>query len=331
MRHMPFFRWVLTLGFVLFACAAGVYAAGTDDWPDTQQIDLTVIDEKPDGSCRVQWHDPFQERTREAAYHCDPGRGDLLKAPQYSAHEGWETGFLLTEGPERGNLEELAPEPTRPEDVLLLLAIPLIALGLVGGNLRALPRVLGVQARLVRRTTELSGAARRAAEDYERAVSAVREAHRHTALGQGDDDAPTSPLVTALWVLREAGPEARETALLGQVLTERLNVLLDDAAPAAGLRSMLGAGPVARQHAALAVAELRPLLAAAERDGLPERFAQTSVDMLRGQDTNSAALAAAADFARDPEPYELLLARLAGPAVPARTPSPRRARWLRRR
>ncbi|MEW2344623.1 hypothetical protein [Streptomyces griseoaurantiacus] len=123
---------------MLFACAVGLYAAGTHR-PETRQVDLTVLDERPDGSCGVQWYGPPQERTREAAYACGPERSDLLKAPRYAEDEGWETGFLVIEGPERRNLEQLAPEPTRPEDVLLVLGVPLIALGLLGGNLRALP------------------------------------------------------------------------------------------------------------------------------------------------------------------------------------------------
>ncbi|MEU8458633.1 hypothetical protein [Streptomyces griseoaurantiacus] len=48
---------MLTLGFVLFACAVGLYAAGTHR-PETRQVDLTVLDERPDGSCGVQWYDP---------------------------------------------------------------------------------------------------------------------------------------------------------------------------------------------------------------------------------------------------------------------------------
>lgn len=141
MRHVPFFRWVLTLGCVLFACSVGLYAGG-QDLPEARQIDLTVLDEKPDGSCRVRWIDPYQKRAREASHQCDPGRSDLLKAPQYSDSRGygWESGFMLTEGSDRGNLEDLAAEPDLGySDVFLLLGAPLIALGLLGGNLRALP------------------------------------------------------------------------------------------------------------------------------------------------------------------------------------------------
>ncbi len=325
MRHMPFFRWVLTLGFVLFACAVGLYAAAPD-LPEARQIDLTVLDEEPDGSCTVRWSDPYQKREREASYQCDPGRSDLLKASQSSGSGGygWESGFMFTEGPDRGNLEDLsAGQDLERPDVFLLLGTSLIAVGLIGGNLRALPRVLGVQARLVRRATELSEAAMSTVEDYERAVAAVEEAGRQDALPNGADNTRDSQLVTALWVLREAGPQAREATALARELTGRLHGLLDDAAPAAGLRSMLQAGPAARFAAARAVADLRMLLDDAERNGLRERLAQTSVDLLRGQDTDRAALAAASDFAGNPTAYRHLLAQLTRPEVhPATPPSP---------
>ncbi|WP_435841087.1 hypothetical protein [Streptomyces fagopyri] len=329
---MPFFRWVVALGFLSFACAVGLYATGSD-LPEARQIDLTVLDEKSDGSCRVRWTDPYEKRTREAPYHCDPGRSDLLKAPQYSDSHGygWETGFMLTEGPQRGNLEDLTTEQDLGSaDIFLLVGIPLIALGLLGGNLRALPRVLGVRSRLIRRANELLQAATTAAEDYDRAVAAVGEAKRHDVLPDEAGSDSGSRLITALWVLREAGPQARQTAALGRKLTERLHRLLDDAAPAAGLRSMLQAGPGERLKAAQAVAELRPLLAGAERNGVPERFAQTSVDLLRGQDEDLAALAAVTDFAGDPLAYRHLLAQLTPFAVLPGTASSRRGRSSRR-
>ncbi|MGW9453373.1 hypothetical protein [Streptomyces sp. NPDC055632] len=330
---------MLTLGVVLFACSVGLYAAGPD-LPEARQIDLTVLDEKPDGSCRVRWIDPYQKRAREASYRCDPGRSDLLKAPEYpdSRGYGWASGFMLTEGPERGDLEELVEPGPGPADGLLVAGVLLVAVGLVGGNLRALPRVLGVEARLLRRAARLSASAGWAAGDYERAVAAVHEAKRHAVLPRNADGIPDGVpgprLVTTLWVLREAGPQAREAAVLGRQLAARLDGLLDDAAPAAGLRSMLRAGPTARLHAARAVAELRPLLSGAERNGLPERFAQTSVDLLRGQDADRAALAAGTDFAAEPAAYRHLLAELTGPEPAARPPAPfprRGRRWHRRR
>ncbi|MFG2312387.1 hypothetical protein ACGFS9_27515 [Streptomyces sp. NPDC048566] len=333
MRHVPFFRWVLTLGFVLFTCAVGLYAFGPG-LPDTRQIDLTVLDEKPDGACRVRWHDPYQDRTREEPYRCDPGRSDLLKAPQWAdgGGYGWESGFMLTEGRHRGDLEDAGADTgLGSADVFLLLGAPLVTLGLIGGNLRALPRTLGVRAPLVRRAMGLSSAAARVADDYERALAAVREAGRHADLSRDTGSGPGARLVTALWVLKEAGPSAGETAARGRAIARRLDGLLQDTAPSADLRSSLRAGPVARARAGRAVAELGALLAEAERDGLPERCAQTSVDLLRGQDAEWAALAAATDFARDPAAYRHLLARWAPAADPPPARPAARTPWWRRR
>ncbi|MFE7598003.1 hypothetical protein [Streptomyces sp. NPDC057494] len=331
MRHVPIFRWVLTAGFTLFACSVGLYASEPDaGLPATRQIDLTVVHEEADGTCRVRWSDPYAKKTREGPYHCDAGRSDLLKAPNYadSRGYGWASGFMVTEGPDRGDLDDIeAPseEGLSTADILLLPAVLLILTGLVGGNLRALPRVLGVEARLVRRATRLAEAAGWASEDYARAVDAVRDTGRRGELGA----APDPELVRALWVLREAGPEARTAAATARELVERLRPLLEEAAPAAGLGTRLQAGPAARADAEAAVAELRRLLADAERHGLRERFAQTSVDLLRGQDADRAALAAGADFERDPEAYRRLLEDLA-PLEPAALPGPpRRRRWRR--
>ncbi|MFD0075589.1 hypothetical protein ACFVIY_24460 [Streptomyces sp. NPDC127166] len=331
MRHIPFFRWVLTIGFAVFACSVGVYAIAPDaGLPATRQIDLAVVHEKADGTCRVRWSDPYGKRTREGPYHCDPDRGASLKAPYYgdSRGYGWESGFMVTEGPDRGELYDLDAAPAEDlgtADTLLVLGVLLILAGLVGGNLRALPRVLGVEARLVRRAIRLAEAAGWAYEDYAEAVDAVRDAGRRGELGA----APDPGLVRALWVLREAGPQAQAAAATARELADRLRPLLEEAAPAAGLRDRLRAGPVARADAEAAVAELRRLLADAERRGLQERFAQTSVDLLRGQDADRAALAAGADFERDPEAYRRLLEDLA-PLEPANRSEPRpRRRWRR--
>lgn len=332
MRHVPFFRWVLTAGVVLFAFAVGLYATGPG-MPDVRQIDLTVLDEKPDGSCTVQWNDPYRHRTGEASYRCDPTRADILKAPRYDGSgQGWDTGYMITEGPRRGSLWSLSTDETssRPE-ILLALGTPLIAVGLVGGNLRAIPRVLGVQTRLVRRATELSEAAGRVADAYERAVAAVRDASRLETLPQETGLGLGSRLVTSLWILREAGPEAGGIAAAGRDLADRLHGPLQAAAPAAGLRTMLQAGPAARSKATEAVTELRSLLAHADENNLLERFTQTSVDLLRGQDIpDFVALAAGADLARHPAAYHDLLTELTAPAaLPGTKKPPRRGRWWR--
>ncbi|MFE7548747.1 hypothetical protein [Streptomyces gardneri] len=331
MRHVPFFRWVLTAGVTLFACSVGLYANEPDGGlPASRQIDLAVVHEEADGSCRVRWSDPYAKKTREGPYHCDAGRSDSLKAPNYGDIRGygWESGFMLTEGPDRGDLYDVAAdaeEDLSTADALLLLGVLLIMTGLVGGNLRALPRVLGVEARLVRRAIRLAEAAGWASEDYARAVDAVRDTGRRGELGE----VPDPELVRALWVLREAGPQAREAAATARELADRLRPLLEQAAPAAGLGNRLRAGPAARADAAAAVAELRRLLADAERHGRRERFTQTSVDLLRGQDGERAALAAGADFEQDPEAYRRLLEDLAPLEPAARPKPPRHRRWRR--
>ncbi|MET9142726.1 hypothetical protein [Streptomyces sp. NPDC004042] len=331
MRHVPFFRWVLTAGFMLFACSAGLYAVESGpELPATRQIDLAVVDEKADGTCRVQWSDPYEKKTREGPYHCDAGRSDILKAPNFqdSRGYGWESGFMFTEGPNRGDLDDSkasSGEDFTTSDTLLLLGVLLILIGMVGGNLRALPRVLGVEAQLVRRATRLAEAAGWAAEDYARAVDAVRDAERHGSL----DAAPDPELVRSLWVLREAGPQAHRAAADARDLAKRLRPLLREAAPAAGLRNRLQAGPAARADAEVAVTKLRRLVADAERHGLWERFAQTSVDLLRGQDADRATIAAGTDFERDPDAYRRLLEALA-PLKAAARPEPLRRRRRRR-
>ncbi|MGW4162554.1 hypothetical protein [Streptomyces sp. NPDC004788] len=327
MRHRPFFRWVVTAGMVLIAGSFGLYQATPDPapLPKTRQIDLVVLEERPDGTCRVQWSDPFERRDREAPFHCDPTRSDSLKAPQYGngSGYGWESGFIRTENPHRGELYEYPRAGESPgvaskdwrtalSDDLLGLGLLLAAGGLVGGNVRALSRVAGVQSRLLRRAARLQDAAVWVARDHQRALGAVRRAWGDTPVDasweQDRSGARGTELVTALRVLAEAGPEAGAVAEAGRDLARRLDELLADAAPAASYAAMLRAGPESRRRARTAVAELHPLLEEAERAGLLERFAQASVDLLRGQDTDPAGLAAWTDFERDPATYRALLA-----------------------
>ncbi|MGD6740638.1 hypothetical protein ACOKM3_02210 [Streptomyces sp. BH106] len=185
MRHRPFFRWVATLGVVLVAWAALAHAL-SPGYPDTRMIELTVIDEKPDGTCTVRWDDPFTDwgTPREAAYRCDPDRDELFKAPQWDEETGYgvEDGFLYEEGPDKGELQpsDLDPaeekDPYALSDALVAIGLPLLAAGLVGGNIRAASRVSGVRPRLVARAQRLYETADLAATDYARAVDAVRDA-----------------------------------------------------------------------------------------------------------------------------------------------------------
>lgn len=136
MRHRPFFRWVLTLGVLLFGWSAYLYAS----YPETRQIDLTVISEKPDGRCTVRWKDPYTDggRWRATAYRCDPDRDALLKAPNYDEDTGygWDSGFMFTEGRHKGDLEPSLEEkePYGLSDALVLIGLALTAVGLIGGT-----------------------------------------------------------------------------------------------------------------------------------------------------------------------------------------------------
>ncbi|MFI2738129.1 hypothetical protein [Streptomyces sp. NPDC018711] len=431
MRHVPFFRWVATLGLVLIGCATGLFAVAVPDLPELRQVDLMVWEEQADGTCRVEWTDPFRDRWREGPYQCDPQRDPSLKARDRKAgfRYGYDSGFLLAEGPDIGNLYALGQDDeafdgaTGLVDALALGGAFATLVGVVGGIVRRLSRsggargrpargvfrasgperhtvgslfrLGGVERRTVRRAAELKGAAELVALDYRRAVDDVRRAwapsHRalvdeeldripvarlrrtagrafsaseltehgvhtvrdvldaqewglehsgvarrtaglavdaarriaqersKTVVVRIDADRPeprTTAVLAALRVLVEAGPGAKGAAERGAALAKRLDVLLADAAPAAGYWPMLRSGPERRRRAAVAVAGLRRLLDGAEREGLAERFAQASVDLLRGPDIDSAGLAAWVDFESRPAEYHALLAKHADRSLP---------------
>ncbi|MGW2656954.1 hypothetical protein ACWC1D_25255 [Streptomyces sp. NPDC001478] len=183
MGHIPVFRWVLTAGVLLIACSAVLYMAAPG-MPELRQIDLTVLEESPDGACRVSWKDPFDHTAREGRYRCDADRDPMLKAPNYEegSDRGWDSGFVVAEGDSRGELYVLGQDDATADarlglsDILVTVGLLLASVGLVGGNLRALPRLRGVDPDLVRRGWRLSRAADALAEDHTRAVTAVREA-----------------------------------------------------------------------------------------------------------------------------------------------------------
>ncbi|MFG3369639.1 hypothetical protein ACGF0K_32360 [Streptomyces sp. NPDC048156] len=385
---------MLTLGVVLFGWSAYLY----ESYPDTEQISLTVISEKPDGRCTVRWQDPYHDggRRRETAYQCDPDRSALLK-PTHSilgTDNGWESGFMFTEGRHKGDLEPSLDEtdPYGLSDALVLIGLALIATGLIGGNIRASIRLAGVRPKTVARARKLYEAADQVARDYAQACDAVRvtwnalhreqidtklsavpvarlfkkasvgramqevEAagartardvldagvrglehmgmdrnlaeHAHAAARRLADDieatlsvrvgpADLGPhsvaLLVALQVLLEAGAEARQTARTGEELAGELERALAEAEPASGYLSMLRAGREQRESARSAVTELRSLIAIAEQDELPARFAQTSVDLLRAPDDQHLGLSARADFERRTSQYYGLLSQVVDP------------------
>lgn len=182
MGHVPFFRWVVALGLVLIGCSVGLYMAAPG-FPELKQVDLTVLREDSDGTCTVQWTDPFESGEREGPYLCDPERDPSLKAPDYDPGSdfGWDTGFVLADGPDRGELYSLeesedASESSGVSDQLLVGGLLLTIVGLIGGNIRSLSRLSGVNPAVVRRARRLREVAGQVAGDHARAVAAVRDA-----------------------------------------------------------------------------------------------------------------------------------------------------------
>ncbi|MFB8210888.1 hypothetical protein [Streptomyces sp. NPDC056010] len=183
MGHRPLFRWMLALGLLLITGSAFAYAAAPE-MPELRQLDLTVLAEKPDGTCTVRWTDPYDRSKREGAYRCDPDRDPQLKAPSYDPEtgHGWDSGFVVAEGPDKGELyalgqdDEVYDERIALSDRLIMFGLPLLTVGLVGGNIRAAARLSGVRPGLVDRAWRLAGAAAAVEEDRTRAVEAVREA-----------------------------------------------------------------------------------------------------------------------------------------------------------
>ncbi|CAL9570486.1 hypothetical protein SUDANB176_04829 [Streptomyces sp. enrichment culture] len=144
------------------------------------------------------------------------------------------------------------------------------------------------------------------------AARRLSEAVHETVAVRVDVDRPepgSTALVTALHVLVEAGPDARRAVDGAVSLSERLGPPLADARPAGGRLRMLLAGREKRARALTAVGELRSPVDEAERAGLPELFAQTSVDLLRGPSTD---VAARVDFELRSAEYYSLLAEISG-------------------
>ncbi|MCQ4196335.1 hypothetical protein [Streptomyces parvulus] len=120
MKHIPFFRWFVTLGLVLVGCSVGVYLA-TPDYPEREQVDLTVLNEAPDGTCTVRWTDPFERVEHTGPYQCDRYRPATFKAPDYEPGTdlGWDVGYVFAEGSQQGELYSLADD----EDIEASIAL----------------------------------------------------------------------------------------------------------------------------------------------------------------------------------------------------------------
>ncbi|MFF4896972.1 DEAD/DEAH box helicase [Streptomyces sp. NPDC001068] len=167
------------------------------------------------------------------------------------------------------------------------------------------------------RLRQIPGVGQRTVDQTLAAARRLAEAVHETVAVHIDVDHPapeTTALVRALHVLVEAGPDARRALDRARELMPRLRPLLADAGPAAGRLRMLLAGRERRARALTAVEELRALLDETERAGLPALFAQASVDLLRGPESE---VAAWVDFELRSAEYYGLLAEISGRAPDA--------------
>ncbi|MFD4765415.1 hypothetical protein [Streptomyces niveus] len=267
---------------------------------------------------------------RVEPYRCDPDREPILKAPDPVTGMGWDTGFVVSEGPDRGelySLDEDVPADGGVRDglseAMVAGGLLLTAAGIAGGGFGALIRASGVDPAAVRRARQLRDTANTVAEDHERAAEAVRAAWaplRRELASVPLESAPPGPrttaLVLALQVLVEAGPEARSAADAGRELRSRLDPLLSDATPALRYQDMLRADRDRRWGATYAVSQLTEMVKDADRRSSARRFAQASVDLLRRPDPELGALAAWADLEARPEEYRALLAEITGHESP---------------
>ncbi|WP_031048399.1 DEAD/DEAH box helicase [Streptomyces sp. NRRL F-5650] len=157
------------------------------------------------------------------------------------------------------------------------------------------------------RLRQIPGVGQRTVDQILAAARQLAEAAGEAVAVHLDVDRPepgTTALVAALHVLVQAGPEARRAVDEATALAGRLEPLLTDARPAARPGGLLLAGRARRARAREAVAAIGALVEEAERAGAPERFAQASVDLLRGP---AGDLAAWTDFeVRSAEYYALL-------------------------
>ncbi|MFE6888125.1 hypothetical protein [Streptomyces sp. NPDC057694] len=216
MRHVPFFRWVVALGLVIFGVSFAVYATAPED-PETKQIDLTVLSEKSDGSCTVSWADPYAKERRKGHYQCDPDRDPLLKGRSYDPDtgHGWDSGWMVSEGSDKGDLFVLGQGDAEHDkaidlsDNLVGLSLVVLIVGVVGGNIRSLYRLSGASPSSVRTARRLEQLASRLAQDHAQAVDAVRAAWE--PLRQSlVDEALGQVSVEELWHAADGGFDAAE-------------------------------------------------------------------------------------------------------------------------
>ncbi|WP_307820815.1 hypothetical protein [Streptomyces sp. BSE7-9] len=185
MRHGPVFRWVTAAGLLLVVLGFVVWETGPDH-PELEQVELTVLEEEPDGTCAVRWTDPYGAGQRTGPYRCDPDRDPLLK--DTSEFEwgslGWDIGYVVAEGDLKGELydpdvETAADRAVAVSDALTVSGALVTFAGLVCGGVRTLIRLAGLTGwapLTVRRAERLREAAHGVVREHERAVRAVRDA-----------------------------------------------------------------------------------------------------------------------------------------------------------
>ncbi|WP_069464957.1 DEAD/DEAH box helicase, partial [Actinacidiphila rubida] len=162
------------------------------------------------------------------------------------------------------------------------------------------------------RLRQIPGVGQRTVDQMLAAARRLAEAVHETAAVHLDVDRPeprSTALVIALHLLVEAGPDARRAVDRAAEVSDGLGPLLAEAGPAAGRIRMLLSGRHKRARALAAVAGIRALADEADRAGLPELLAQTSVNLLRGPASD---VAAWVDFESRSTEYYGLLAEISG-------------------
>ncbi|MFC9702290.1 hypothetical protein ACFTWD_16465 [Streptomyces sp. NPDC056943] len=118
-RRWGVWRWVVLLAAVVLGL--GIY--GAERSMDDPQIDLTVLSRQEGDACTVSWKDPFDGTARTGPYQCHPEERHL---------GNWDTGFVVSYGPWKGDLYNAEWEGTPADEVVDWLG-GLGALGLLGG------------------------------------------------------------------------------------------------------------------------------------------------------------------------------------------------------
>lgn len=142
MRHRPIFRWVTAAGLLLVVLGFVVWETGPD-YPELELVELTVLEEEPDGTCAVRWTDPYGGGQRTGPYRCDPDRDPLLKdTTQFEwGSLGWDVGHVVAEGDLKGELYDPDVETAadRAVSVSDALTVPGVLIAFMRPRLRRRP------------------------------------------------------------------------------------------------------------------------------------------------------------------------------------------------